>query len=69
MTTTTRALYRCGDIVALTIKPEQAAGMVCQDQRADTRHVKVHRTDQPAPELLRLEDVVPWTGGNTCSEH
>lgn len=60
----TTALYRNGDIIALKIKPEQAAGMICQDQQPNKRHVKVFRTNQPAPELLRLEDILPWTGGN-----
>lgn len=67
---TTHVLYRSGDIIVLKINPDQAAGMVCQDQQDGKQHVKVHRTNQPAPELLRLEDIAPWIGDNTCySEH
>lgn len=65
---TTFVRYRSGDIVALAVKPEQAAGMVCQDQQPDKQHVKVFRTGQPAPELLRLEDITPWAGGNNASK-
>lgn len=65
----TTTLYRNGDIIALKLKPEEAAGMVCQDQEPGKRHVKVHRTNQPAPELLHLDDIQPWHGGSKCEKH
>lgn len=51
--------YRSGDIIALALKPDVNAGMVAEDQVSET-HVKIFRVNQPAPEYLRLEDIVPW---------
>lgn len=66
MTTTT--LYKTGYAIALTLRPDEQAGMVCQDQQSGDSHVLVWRIKQPAPEIVRLDDIVPWTGEGDTNE-
>lgn len=55
--TTMRAPYRTVDILVLCIDQTQICSVV-EDQIPEDTHVKILRSGQKAPELVRNEDVM-----------
>jgi hypothetical protein len=65
MTTTPKTLYRTIDLLALKLLPDQPFAPI-RDQQAGESYLYVWRPGQPAPELIRDEDVEVY-GGVSCS--
>lgn len=66
MTTTTKALYRTVDVLALKLVPDQACS-VTRNQEPHEKHVYILRPGRLEPEGIREEDLMVY-GGVPCSK-
>lgn len=68
MITAIRAPYRTVDLLVLRIDPTQKCP-VQENQIPGDTHVKIWRTGQAAPEIIRNEDVILLSASQTGKQH